>query len=247
MRRRDALVIGGAMAVAIAIPPLLRRIPTEFEFTPVPGFAGFRRLDNGPTSGGVDPFFGLGTRLPDQAPLDDSVSQNPCMALFGPDGWGDTLPIALFTDVNCPYCKVLEARLIGLRDRGAPIRLIWHEMPLLGPASIRAARAVLAARFLGLEAPARAYLASQTLRPGTAAIDAFAEALGVSGAVMQPEIEGHRVSEALATSLALGARLGIPGTPGTVVGRTLVVGAIRDADLDALIEIERDTPQNVCL
>lgn len=246
MRRRDALIIGGAMAVALAIPPILRRIPSDFDFQPLEGFDGFRRLVSGPVSGGPDPFVGLIARIPDQAPIYEETLKRPCLSLFGPLGWGDDLPIAIFSDFNCPYCQMLEARLIDLRDSGAPIRLIWHEMPLLGPSSTRYARAVLAARFLGKEDAARARLKSLPLRPGPVALSELAEALDLLPDMLQREFDGPRVTKALAASLALGARLGIPGTPGTVVGRTLVIGAIKDADLNALIALERDTPQTVC-
>ena len=247
MRRRDLLVIGGLRAAAAAVPPILRRLPSDFEFEPLPGFEGFRKMAGGSVSGGIDPFFGVGERLPDQAPLYDPVSVSPCLALFGPEGWTqDRLPIAVFSDFNCPYCKVLEQQLIGLRDSGAPVRLIWREMPLLGPYSQHVARAALAAKFLGAEDRARAYLASGALRPGPASLREMALALNLSPDTFAREYNGQRVIDALAQSLALGARLGIAGTPGTVVGRTLVIGAIRLPDLEKLIDLERSLPPPAC-
>ena len=246
MKRRDALIVAGAFALALGVPRVLQRGPSEFAFQPLPGFDGFRRLAGGAVSGGSVALLGLDDRLPDQAPLYEYELTDPCLALFGPDGWSDALPIAIFSDFNCPYCQVLEARLIALRDGGAPIRLIWHEMPLLGPSSTRYARAVLAARYLGVEDAARAYLKTHVLRPGPAALADLGAQLGISGVVMQQEYGSARVQTALNTSLELGMRLGIPGTPGTVVGRTLVVGAINDKDLDALIALERATPQTIC-
>ncbi|MEE4186818.1 MAG: DsbA family protein, partial [Roseobacter sp.] len=200
----------------------------------------------GAVSGGIDPFFGLGDRLPDQAPLDEKPPKDHCLALFGPQGWGEELPIAIFSDFNCPYCKVLEQRLMDLRDSGAPVRLIWHELPLLGPSSVRYARAVLAARFLGAEARARAYLKTHVLRPGEDALGEMALALDLLPDMLIREFNGARVSIALAESMALGGRLGIPGTPGTVIGRTLVVGAISEADLKALIALEQSEPRTLC-
>ena len=246
MRRRDALVLGGIVAVAVAIPPVLRRIPSDFEFEPLSGFPGFRRVQGGAVSGGVDPFFGLDetARAVQSAPRQTP----PCTALFGPEGWqAGVLPIAIFSDFNCPYCKDLEGRLIALRDAGAPIRLIWHEMPLLGPASDRYAQAVLAARFLGVEDAARSLLSQQVLRPGPVGLRRLAEQLGVSPDRLIREAAGPRVAQTVADSLALGRRLGIPGTPGTVVGRTLVVGAIGQADLKKLIELETTEPRDICV
>ncbi|WP_227269097.1 DsbA family protein [Roseobacter weihaiensis] len=247
MRRRDALVIGGAMAVAIAIPPVLRRIPSDFEFEPLNGFEGFRQIKGGSVSGGADPFFGLDQTSIAPEPPADERRISPCLELFGPAGWSDSqLPVAIFSDFNCPYCKLLERRLTDLRDSDGAIRLIWHEMPLLGPASVRSARAVLAARIMGAEAAARDYLSARNLRPGPAALRRMGEALDLDPDRLVAAANGDEVSELLRQSLALGRRLGIPGTPGTVIGRTLVIGAITPPDLTRLIEVERSEVQTIC-
>lgn len=244
MRRRDLLVMGGIVGVAVAIPPILRRLPAAFEFQPLEGFPGFRRLAGGAVSGGADPFFGLDGGTAPSAP---AQTGSPCQALFGPDGWGaDTVPVAVFSDFNCPYCKVLEQRLIDLREEGMPIRLVWHEMPLLGPSSMRYAQAVTAAALLGAGEAARAYLSRTALRPGPAALRALAEATGLPADALIAEVASRRVADDIARSTALGRQLGIPGTPGTVVGRTLVIGAISEADLVQLIRLEASDPQTVC-
>jgi hypothetical protein len=248
MRRRDAIVIGGAMAVAVAIPPLLRRLPSDFEFEPLPGFDGFRRVTSGAVTGGIDPFFGLDDRLPTPADPEPPPPRDPCLALFGPEGWSDDrVPIALFTDINCTLCKGLERELRTLAASGAPIRLIWHEMPLLGEGSMRAARAILAARFQGHEEAARQYLNTHSFPPGPTGFQRMAAALDVDAKLLEREASSRRVLATLAGSLNLGMRLGLPGTPGTVIGRTLVIGAIKPADLRALIEMERREPRSICL
>ncbi len=242
MRRRDALVLGGVVAAAVAVPPILRRLPSEFEFQSVTGIDGFRRLTGGSFSGGVDPFFGLGegARPQHTEPL--------CASLFGPEGWSDkTVPVAFFTDANCPYCKDLEARLIALRDGGADIRLIWHEMPLLGASSMRHAQAILAARLMGAEEAARDLLSGRMLRPGPAALEELARTLDLDQDTYLETARSPRVEALITEGIALGRRLGIPGTPGTVIGRTVVIGAIKDADLQKLIDLERTTPQTVCV
>lgn len=248
MRRRDLLVIGGAMSVAIAIPPILRRLPSDFDFEPLSDFPGFRRMTGGAVSGSNIALIGLDDRLPTPYDPPAKALENPCLALFGPEGYtSETLPVAIFSDFNCPYCKTLDKRLVALRDEGAPIRLIWHEMPLLGPSSYRSAKAVLAAGFLGKGEAARDYLWKRNLRPGPSALVEMAEALDLLPSMLKREFEGGRVAEALAVDLDLGSRLGIPGTPGVVIGRTLVIGAIKDADLKKLIDLERSEPQAVCL
>jgi len=248
MRRRDLLVIGGAIGLAVAIPPVLRRLPSDFEFEPLTGFPGFRRMVGGAVSGSNIALIGLEDRLPTPYDPPPEALKDPCLALFGPEGYTtETLPVAIFSDFNCPYCKSLDKRLIALQDAGAPIRLIWHEMPLLAPSSYRSAKAVLAAGYLGKAEAARDYLWNRSLRPGPSALAEMAEALDLLPSMLQREFEGPRVVNALAAGLGLGSRLGIPGTPGVVVGRTLVIGAIKDADLKKLVNLERAEPQSVCL
>ncbi|MEM1076397.1 MAG: DsbA family protein [Pseudomonadota bacterium] len=247
MRRRDALIIGAAIATAVAIPPILRRTPSKLEFEALPGAPGFRRLTAGSFSGAIDPFFGLDATPQDRAAQQEFASKPLCSSLFGPQGWPDgKVPVAVFTDTNCPYCKVLEARLFRLRDAGVPLWFYWHELPLLGPSSVRAARATLGARALGAEDAARSYLASHVLPPGPAGLARLSSALGVDPDALRTVVSGPLIDRQLAESLWLSKRLGIPGTPGTIVGRTLFVGAIKDADLDLLIEIEEGAPDAVC-
>lgn len=242
MRRREVLVISSMIAAAITLPSILRRLPSDFGFAPLAGFDGFRLLQGGAMSGGVDPLLGVSDRLlPDQEPLYDAPIGSLCRALFGPKVWRDgEVPIAVFTDFNCPYCKALDGKLVELAYKDAGLRLTWHDMPLLGQSSMRSARAALAARFLGVEHAAREYLWSHSLRPGSGALDRMAHSLNISSDSLRREVSGIRVSTALSESLTLGTRLGIPGTPATMVGRTLVIGAIKPADLNKLIALERE-------
>ena len=248
MKRRDALVLGGLVLGAVSLPPILRRLPSEFQFEPIAGFEGFRRLQGGAVSGAGNPFFGLDGRLPDQAPLYENPIGPPCTALFGDAPWtSQKLPVAIFTDFNCPYCKTLDSRLIALRDSGAPLDIHWHDMPLLGDSSHRAARAAIAARNFDREEDARTYLWNHGMRPGQTALRRMAEHLDLHADVFEREIESKRVLQSVSKSLELGMRLGIPGTPGTVLGRTLVIGAIREPDLAKLIKLERSLPPLSCL
>ncbi len=67
-----------------------------------------------------------------------------CTDLFGPDPPPDRVPVAIFTDYACPYCRTLEAQLDADAEAlGLAIRR--HELPILGPSSVTAARGALAA------------------------------------------------------------------------------------------------------
>lgn len=241
MRRRDALVIGGLFATALAIPPVLRRLPSRFEFEPIKGVDGFRVLRLGSVSGSIDPFAGLDARSDITNADEFGPRENLCVALFGPNAWASgKVPVASFTDVNCPYCREIEADLSVANDSKGTIELLWHDLPLLGPSSVRYARAVLAAKVFDKERSARIALTSTPLPPGPNALRALAERLKIPPEAFQQEVAGARVDEALAAELSLARRLGIFGTPSTVIGRTLVIGTIKTADLAKLIRIEKE-------
>ena len=64
---------------------------------------------------------------------------------------------------------------------------------------------------------------------------------------MRRDMDGAAVSRRLAESAALAGLFGFAGTPALVVGRTVVVGAIGEARLRALIARERrDGPIPAC-
>ena len=244
MRRRDALIIGGAFSVAIAIPPILRRRATQFEFSDTPALPGFRRLKTGNLSSGATLFAGLET--PEESAARARLPDDLCHAIFPEAVPPNRLPIAVFSDYYCPFCAVLDKRLADLAASGAPIALVFHELPLLGDRSIRAARVALAAALQGDHTEIHLDMMQRTLRPGAAGLRDLAERHDLNAEKLATDASSADVTAELEEALALGRALGIPGTPGMVIGRTIVVGALPDADLTRLIALERETPFPGC-
>ena len=241
MLRRDLLIVGAAFAVAIAIPPILRRRAITFDFVDLEGFPGFRRLDGGRISGGVSLFAGL------DGPAPAAPEGSLCDMLFGVgDKQDNRLPIAVFSDVNCPNCRVVEARLERMVQVGTPIRLVYHPLPLLGPNSVWAAKVILAAGLQGAGQAMHRDLMQVILRPGPSAVREAAARHGLDGDRLWSDAGGPQVQAMLNDSLGLGAALGIPGTPGMMIGRTLVIGAMAERDLVQLIELERELSPAAC-
>jgi protein-disulfide isomerase len=243
MRRRDALALALLVGGALALPPYLRRRAEPFGFEPLPQMPGFRRVAQGPLTGGGDVFAGL--RTPEEAAADAALPADLC-PLIHPDTGGASLPAAVFSDYFCPFCATLEQRLLRLREEGVPIALRFHPLPLLGERSQRLARVALAAaRQTGFE-PVHLDLMGRGLRPGPAALRDFAERHGLAADRLAADAASEAVTRDLAQALALGRALGLPGTPGLMVGRTLVVGAIEKRRLIDLIALERDTGFTGC-
>ena len=173
-------------------------------------------------------FLGIGAAdQPDPLPSADLEA-----ALFS-DISGDP-PIAMFHDVYCPYCAVLASRLISM---GAPVQ--WHELPLLHPASEPAARAAIAAGLQGGYDAFQTQLKSAPFQPSAGYITRLARNAGLDPDKLLADMDIAPVTSRLSTSERAAATLGIYGTPGLAIGKTVVVGNPSFEVLDTLIADER--------
>lgn len=237
-RRRDVLLLLALAAAPLAAFRLYEaRGAGGFDFAPIPGAPGFRSLDGGAVSATGDPFVGIGAPQASEAPgplaMDDL-----CNFLFGGPVAEEVVPVAYFSDYNCPYCGQLSARM---REReAAGLDLTWHELPLLGPGSEAAARAALAARRQDAYPQIHARLMRAAFQPTEAYVSDLARGLGLDAARLIADMRSASVTRDLDRTRAAANRLGIFATPTLVVGRTVVTGLVSEARLDALIQREGD-------
>ena len=57
--------------------------------------------------------------------------------------------IVEFFDTRCPYCRKLEPAMAQLLERDHGVRLVYKDMPILGPPSVLGSKALLAAHKQG--------------------------------------------------------------------------------------------------
>lgn len=222
------------------------RRPRGFDFQPIEGLPGWRRIEfEGLSTPSGDPsgaaFIGIGaSEAP--PPLPPGAL---CRVLFGSVA-GDRFPIAVFSDFNCPFCRTLVPRLAERAASDPTIAIRWHELPLLGPVSEQAARAALAADMQGGYAAFQSRLMATPFRPTGAHLSEIAIAAGLKPGQLLIDMDAPEVRRRLRESRAAARRLGVYGTPGMVVGRTLVMGEITERELDRLIAIERELGPPPC-
>lgn len=227
--RRGALILLSGVAAALALPGYLRRRAVPDATVAIDGLPGFSRVETGEVTGGLaDPFIGLGEPGPPPA----SRAQ-VCAALYPPPPGGQ-VPVAFFTDVQCPLCRRMEPGLVRRADAGE-IALRFHDLTGLGPVSELAARALAAAALQDGEARFRARLARSVLPTGRQDVAEIAEGAGLDSDRLLRDLEGPAVAARLDIAARLAARLGFYATPGTVVGRVAVLGYLAPGDLDRLI------------
>ena len=248
---RRGLLLGGLafagayFALRDGLPALRSRF-AALEFTALERPSGFRRIAGGQTSsGGFDPFVGLDAKPqggPDASEAQAAVEADLCGTLFA--GWsGDpsVVPIASFSDYNCPICRITTRRLAQLDDvaeGGACIT--WHELPILGETSLLAARAALAADRQGAYAAFHERLLRSPFRATPEYLEAVAADLDLDQNRLTADMTNEAVSHRIARGLALRDLFGFAGTPAIVIGRTVIEGDVDETTLARLVEMERE-------
>ena len=139
-----------------------------------------------------------------------------------------------FFDYRCPYCKQVEPALEALLAEDQHLRFVYKEFPVLGPESVSAARAALAARQQGkYEALHRALMGFKG-QLDEAAVFKVASSVGLDVVRLKRDMAAPEIDRMLKANLSLAAALDINGTPGFVIGDEIVPGAI---SLDALKQL----------
>ncbi|MBY0339454.1 MAG: DsbA family protein [Acetobacteraceae bacterium] len=139
--------------------------------------------------------------------------------------------IVEFFDVRCGFCKQLHPTMDQLLARERDVRVVLKDLPILGPNSLLASRALLAAHRQGQYVPLYDALLRLREEPTEPVLRREAERLRLDWARLRREMDDPAVTRRIEQNLALARALDIQGTPALVIGDTLVPGAI---DLPAL-------------
>ena len=243
---RRRFVIGAAALAVIGYAAyrggwIARLLPDrDFAFEALPDPAGYRLLPSGPISAGGVPLFGLESEIPPGlVEAEAAVKRDLCAALFGPDARGaGEVPIAYFFVYQCPICRRLTPRLRALSG----VRIAWHDLAGLGPGSLVAARATIAAGAQGAYHAFHDRLMRARFQANDGYVRSLAESVGIDADRLIADMDAPSVARRMFLSRALANMFGMIGTPGMLVGRTVVIGDINDRDMAQLIALERGDP-----
>jgi protein-disulfide isomerase len=126
-----------------------------------------------------------------------------------------------FFDYACPYCKASNPSVDRLLQEDKGLRVVYRELPILGPDSVTAARLSLEASKLGRFAKFHDTL-WETGRP---APDTNATAARAAGIAPEPQQDADVEAE-LKKNFQLAGQLGATGTPLFVIGDRVMNGAV---------------------
>ena len=152
--------------------------------------------------------------------------------------------IVEFFDARCGYCKLLHPTMDQLLKADPGIRVVLKDLPILGPASVTASKALLAAQKQGKYLPFQDALMRLRGEPTEATLKTEAERAGLDWARIKRDMEDPEIARRLAGNLALAQALSIEGTPAIVVGDRLVPGAVDLETLKQLVAEARQQPRS---
>lgn len=142
--------------------------------------------------------------------------------------------LVMFTDYSCGFCRASLADVDRLLGEDKRLKVVWREIPILGPGSEAAARAALAAAQQGryLDFHRRMF---NNGPPEEANISRVEQAVGVTASA---DADGA-IAREIENNLALARTLNMTGTPTFVIGDRILQGAVGYKALKDAIDAAR--------
>lgn len=171
----------------------------------------------------------------------DELFNDPT-APFAGNPHGDVVIVEFF-DYFCSYCKRVMADVMTAATDDPGVRLVYKEFPILGDASVIAARAALAVHRIAPDQYIAVHMAmmSSRARLNEGRILAIAEEFGIDTDALADEMKNPEIDAIIERNRALARALGINGTPGFVIGDQVIPGAI---SLDTIRELIAEARQS---
>ena len=141
------------------------------------------------------------------------------------NGNGD-VTIVEFYDPRCPYCRRMVPVMAELMRTDPGVRVVYKDLPVLGPASLLESRALMASQKQGGYLKLRELMMRSAPDATIDSVRAMAEKVGLDWAKLARDMDDPAVKTRVDANLKLAEQLGIQGTPAFVIGRKMLPGAV---------------------
>ncbi|MCY4502344.1 MAG: DsbA family protein, partial [Alphaproteobacteria bacterium] len=166
----------------------------------------------------------------------EALREHPMSPVSG-NAQGDVTVVEFF-DYRCGFCKRTLPAMEALLKEDANVRVVWKEFPILGPVSVFAARAAMAADRQGKYYPFHLALMKEPELTDGKVVE-LAVGAGLDMERLRRDMEDPAIQAYLDETRALAQQIGIDGTPAFVIGGRLVGGAVDAARMKELVAAAR--------
>ena len=156
-------------------------------------------------------------------------------------GAPDGVTVVEFFDYHCGFCRRAEPTVEKLIASHQNVRFVFKEFPILGPESLLAAKASLAADKQGGYLKFHQALMEVPGSIGMDLIEKLAAEQHLDVAKLKADMNSPDIQSSLERNEELGRRLGVNATPSFIIGSELVAGVTDAADLEKLIAQAKTT------
>jgi protein-disulfide isomerase len=150
-----------------------------------------------------------------------------------------SLTVYEFSDYNCGYCKRMFAPIMQMLAKNGDVRMVIKEFPILSQSSVTAAKAGIAAQKQGKFKSFHTEMMTYRGQINDASIMQAAGAAGLDLAQLKQDMDSPETTAIIGRTRSAAAALNINGTPGLVIGDTVIPGAISIEELQTVIDKER--------
>lgn len=137
--------------------------------------------------------------------------------------------IVEYMDYQCPACREANATLRQLIAEDKKVRIIFRDIPVFGPASEKAARVAIAAKYQNKYLAVHQALLQASRPLDDKKIEAAVRKAGADWPRLQADLKRHSadIEDLIERNMIQAEMLRFSGTPGFIIGTTLGFGAIK--------------------
>jgi protein-disulfide isomerase len=150
-----------------------------------------------------------------------------------------SITVIEFFDYQCGYCKKITPDLKALIDDNKDVKLVLREFPILGEASIFAAKAALASRAQGKYVEFHNKLMGVDGHLNQEQMMNIAKSVGLDTTRLTADMESIDVDTEIRKNYRLAQMLGIQSTPTILIGKKLYQGAMGLDNMSKAVAAER--------
>ncbi len=141
-----------------------------------------------------------------------------------------TQSLVVFTDPYCGYCIKFHKELITLLNTNKDVKVIIKDIPIMGPDSVMAIKAMLAAKEQGKYNQLQNAIYSSEKHLTKKQLIKIASSLGIDTKKLEADMNNKAIQTQIDQTLALSKALEINGTPTLIVGETTVLPGFISAE-----------------